>query len=110
MEIKDLLKPCPFCGRDIEVGEVTLSANGIISLKVDCYCGIHFEVDSDDMFLVKHSAGLTADQKWNSRAEEDFTECDSCVYRDRNMNEKPCKDCKHNHLSFYLPAKECEKE
>ena len=97
MDIKDLLKPCPFCGRDVEVVEIKCSAYGIINLTVDCYCGIHFEIESDDVFEVGGKMkilGLTADKKWNRRAEQrEFTECGTCAYSDKGRNEEPCKSC-----------------
>ena len=114
MDIKELLKPCPFCGRAVEIVEIKFSVFGIKSLTVDCYCGMHFEIESDDVFKVGGKMkilGLTADQKWNRRAvDRESGECSTCKYHGVDCNEEPCKSCKHNHLSNYVYSKERDVE
>jgi hypothetical protein len=67
--MKDNLKPCPFCSREIE-----LYYSGSSDWSVDCECGMHF------FFTIRGENEPTlALEKWNNRSLEN-KEKDYCEY------------------------------
>jgi hypothetical protein len=66
------LKPCPFCGREINTYEMEMeSGKGITYLNIRCECGVEVEIDSFGMEVFSHSGrrfiGDTALDIWNRR-------------------------------------------
>lgn len=69
---KNGLKPCPFCGREVETYEMEMeSGKGITHLVVRCECGVEMEVESRGMDVVTYCGsrfiGDTALDIWNRR-------------------------------------------
>lgn len=71
MKISEILKPCPFCGQEVEVSRLDMAMGGITSIEVRCCCGAEVRFDSDDFIYdwtgATHQMGLTAIDKWNRR-------------------------------------------
>lgn len=72
--LQDQLKPCPFCGRKVNLVGLQMSSDiGVTRMDVECACGISFEVYSDDVIYsangTPHQMGLTALEKWERRGE-----------------------------------------
>lgn len=69
------MKPCPFCGRVIDINSVPmeLSMGPIMKMRFTCLCGITFEIEDDELYYdsrgMSHQLGRTAFDKWNARAE-----------------------------------------
>lgn len=66
------LKPCPFCGREVDTYEIEMeSGKGIKRLVVQCKCGVEVEVESRvvDFFSYfdRKFVGDTALDIWNRR-------------------------------------------
>lgn len=79
---KDGLKPCPFCGREIDDYDVWWGVEkGITHLVVRCECGVRVEVVSCGVEVFSHFGskfvGDTALDIWNKRTvggEDDETD------------------------------------
>ena len=41
------LKPCPFCGRNVDSISFSTEGRYISSMTVNCSCGIRFEIDAE---------------------------------------------------------------
>ena len=71
MKINEILKPCPFCGNEVEVARIDTSMGGVTSIEVRCRCGAEVRLESDDFMYdwtgAAHQFGLTAIEKWNRR-------------------------------------------
>lgn len=66
------LKPCPFCGRDIESMEYTIKNNCVINLIV--HCCVDIDIDADPFFQTSDGDFLVGDDavtKWNRRANDE---------------------------------------
>ena len=77
MKINEMLKPCPFCGRDVKVCSLEMAGGGISHITVDCSCGVRFEVTEDNLFYaggIPYQAGKSAIEKWNERVIPERTE------------------------------------
>ena len=70
-KINEVLKPCPFCGSEVEVVQVECRAGGVTSIEVCCSCGVDVRIESDDFIYdwtgEAHQLGSNAVQKWNRR-------------------------------------------
>lgn len=79
---KDGLKPCPFCGREIDDYETWFGVGkGMTHLTVRCECGVEVEVESCGVEVFSHFdsifVGDTALDIWNRRTaggEDDETD------------------------------------
>jgi len=74
------LKPCPFCGAEVEPYDISMCSGGITDLKIQCVCGIEFRLTtevwkyqaripkgSDDGITEIPRTDLIG--KWNTRAD-----------------------------------------
>ena len=72
--IKEVLKPCPFCGRDAEIINMDFDGSGVLRIEVNCRCGVSVSIDSDncvsDWRGHRYQLGKNAIEKWNARAEQ----------------------------------------
>ena len=73
-DVRDKLKPCPFCGRKVNLVSLQLESNiGVTRMDIECACGINFEIYADDVIYsadgTPHQMGLTAIDKWETRSE-----------------------------------------
>lgn len=67
------LKPCPFCGREVETAEMEWCPAGATRLKVYCRCGADVETSAESIYYVDGLptfGGLDAIAKWNNRSEK----------------------------------------
>ena len=75
MKIDEILRPCPFCGRRVEVARLEADQNGVTSIEVRCHCGAEIMFDSDDYIYdwtgAAHQMGLTAIEKFNNRVTDE---------------------------------------
>ena len=55
------LKPCPFCGQEVECYDAKMYSGKITYLEVRCKCGGVFTFDL-------YEWGKSADETWNKRA------------------------------------------
>lgn len=66
------LKPCPFCGKEIDQYSVEVNTYGIKRLQISC-C-MNFDITSDEVletfFGNEVIAGFDAEEKWNRRVGE----------------------------------------
>lgn len=66
------LKPCPFCGKEIEWYSVEMNKYGIDRLQIDC-C-VSFDIRSDHVMYTDDDRfvrdGLDAIEKWNRRVND----------------------------------------
>ena len=71
MKINEIMKPCPFCGSEVEVSSLMFGACGVTSIEVCCRCGAEVRIESDDLIYdwtgAAHQMGLNAIEKWNRR-------------------------------------------
>lgn len=72
-DLRDQLKPCPFCGRKVNLVSLQMGSNiGVARMDVECACGISFEIYADDVIYsadgTPHQMGLTALDKWEKRS------------------------------------------
>ena len=71
MQINEILRPCPFCGSEVELARVDCEMGGVTSIEVRCRCGAEVRIESDDYMYdwtgAAHQLGLNAIQKWNRR-------------------------------------------
>lgn len=69
------LKPCPFCGREVSAAEAQFDRTGPTRIKVNCECGISFDIEAGDPFFDGNGnifrPGPNAIDMWNRRAEDD---------------------------------------
>lgn len=74
MNARSMLKPCPFCGSDVDLESMGMDARGSRTLYITCRCGIAFHVESDEVLTsatgVRYRPGLDALDKWNRRIYE----------------------------------------
>lgn len=69
------MKPCPFCGREIDTDTIPISISSGITMKMQftCLCGVTFEIEDDELYYdnrgMSHQLGRTAFDKWNTRVE-----------------------------------------
>ena len=68
------LRPCPFCGNEVEIAELRFDRIGAEYIRTECRCGASVEFYSDDRISnwrgEQYQTGLTAIEKWNKRAGE----------------------------------------
>lgn len=66
------LKPCPFCGKEVEPCTISQNKYGVTRLEIEC-C-MYFDIRSDYSMTTKagieYKLGLDAVEKWNRRAKE----------------------------------------
>ena len=80
------LKPCPFCGHEINAAEIEMTPNGCDNLRVHCACGATIEFEGDEIifslgFNEGYRCGMDAIEKWNKRKEPgDFIKCEECKH------------------------------
>lgn len=71
MKINEILKPCPFCGNEVELTRLDMAQGGVTIIEVRCSCGAEVRFESDDFVYDwtgdAHQMGLTAIDKWNRR-------------------------------------------
>lgn len=68
------LKPCPFCGRECEIGYYFSYADGYqpdvdektTYIIIECYCGCTMKIDVTGVFDVERKETY-AIEKWNER-------------------------------------------
>lgn len=63
------LKPCPFCGKEVEVYAISYDKYRCVSLKIAC-C-MEFYIQADELTVYGSNAfreGKDAIEKWNRRA------------------------------------------
>jgi len=124
MDINLYLKPCPFCGRDLE--DVSFKYNPyaeiVESLDATCHrCGIHFSIDEIHKTLHGWNGPDDAVDIWNRRVKEEnmadkfvdfYTYCKACKHKDKNENDDPCNDClnepvnEDSHKPWYFEAED----
>ena len=72
--IKENLKPCPFCGNQVNIMEINTGTCGVTSLKIECSCGVDVSIESDETYSswdgCKFRPGRDAIEKWNRRASD----------------------------------------
>lgn len=73
-DLRDTLKPCPFCGRKVNLASLQMGSGiGVTRMDIECSCGISFEIYADDLIYsadgTPHQIGLTALEKWEKRSE-----------------------------------------
>ena len=64
------LKPCPFCGRKVQIVEITTESNSFetsVEMAMECWCGAEVHIWATDK---EQNALDKAIELWNSRAEE----------------------------------------
>ena len=74
MKINEVLRPCPFCGSEVEVASLRCDQIGPTQIQVRCRCGAEVEIYSDDRIYsndVPHQLGQTAIDKWNRRVSDE---------------------------------------
>lgn len=75
MDYRDLMKPCPFCGRKVENVSIDMDGSGILRIDVDCSCGASIHIEADDVISDwegnRFQFGKNAFEKWNERADGD---------------------------------------
>lgn len=82
MKINETLKPCPFCGSEVELSRLEMDQVGVTSIEVRCRCGAEILFDSDDYIYdwtdTPHQMGLTAIEKYNNRVidEDAISRCE----------------------------------
>lgn len=71
MKINEILKPCPFCGSEVEIARLDMDQGGVTSIEIRCRCGAELRFESDDYIYdwtdTPHQMGLTAIEKFNNR-------------------------------------------
>ena len=71
VDLKSKLKPCPFCGNEIDVVSITQRGNAGDRLVLNCRCcDIMFSIDEDEYVFAgrkKIRMGLSVIEKWNRR-------------------------------------------
>jgi len=71
MKIEEVLKPCPFCGRDANIASMDFDGVGVLRIDVDCSCGVSVSIRSDDRLSDwqgrRYQLGKDAIEKWNTR-------------------------------------------
>ena len=71
MDIRELMKPCPFCGRKVETSSLEFDGIGIRKLEVDCSCGASIQIESGDVISSWNGDRKRIDkdalEKWNTR-------------------------------------------
>ena len=74
MDYRDLMKPCPFCGKKVEVSSMDFDGTGVLRIDVECSCGASINIESDDVMSDwqghRYQLGKNAFEKWNTRAEQ----------------------------------------
>lgn len=73
-DLRNQLKPCPFCGRKVNLVSLQMESNiGVTRMDIECACGIRFEIYADDVIYsadgTRYQMGLTALDKWGKRSE-----------------------------------------
>lgn len=67
----EILKPCPFCGSEVEIARLDMDQGGVTSIEIRCRCGAEIRFVSDDYIFdwtdTPHQMGLTAIEKFNNR-------------------------------------------
>ena len=75
MKLNEILRPCPFCGSEVEPSLLSMERGGVTSIEVRCRCGAEVRFESDDFIYdnkgVAHQMGLTAIEKFNRRADDE---------------------------------------
>lgn len=70
-DMREVMKPCPFCGRKVGLVEFEYTIPGVSKLKVYCPCGAEIGIESDELVYYHgegHQLGKSAIEKWNDRA------------------------------------------
>lgn len=83
MTINEILSPCPFCGREVEITSIGYIMGAVDSLEIRCSCGAEVRLESDVLihtFAGSYQSGLTAVEKWNRRA-GDKSPAEDCPWR-----------------------------
>lgn len=75
MKINEILKPCPFCGSEVEIARLDMDQGGVTSIEIRCRCGAELRFESDDYIYdwtdTPHQMGLTAIEKFNNRVTDE---------------------------------------
>ena len=75
MKLNEILRPCPFCGSEVELSRLEMDQGGVTSIEVRCRCGAVILFDSDDYIYdwtdTPYQMGLTAIEKFNRRADDE---------------------------------------
>lgn len=72
MDIRDIMKPCPFCGARVETVRIVASSDGMEELSAECSCGANIDIEGDGFIYScsdKIRVGKDALEKWNTREE-----------------------------------------
>ena len=70
MDIREKMKPCPFCGQKVDIVEIEMSRKGFERIRVNCECGADIEFKGDE-YIDSNMGGIRigkdALEKWNTR-------------------------------------------